>query len=94
MTSIFKDNKGNTYRIETCKYCTDYKGRPKPILPEDIRDAKKMPDGSYKCLTCQTEEIQDMIVRVTPNSDRAKEIIAERAAKQKKELEFKRLNQK
>jgi hypothetical protein len=32
-----------------------------------------------------------MIVRVTPNSDRAKEIIAERAAKQKKELEFKRL---
>jgi hypothetical protein len=31
-----------------------------------------MPDGSYKFLTCQTEEIQDMIVRVTPNSDRAK----------------------
>jgi hypothetical protein len=52
--------------------------------------AKKMPDGSYKCLTCQTEEIQDMIVRVTPNSDRAKEIIAERAAKQKKDLDFKR----
>jgi hypothetical protein len=72
----------------------NYKGRPKPMLPEDIRDAKKMPDGSYKCLTCQTEEIQDMIVRVTPNSDRAKEIIAERAAKQKKELEFKRLNHK
>ena len=52
--------------------------------------AKKMPDGSYKCLTCQTEEIQDMIVRVIPNSDRAKEIIAERAAKQKKDLDFKR----
>jgi hypothetical protein len=31
------------------------------------------------------------IIKVTPNSDRAKEIIAERAAKQKKELEFKRL---
>jgi hypothetical protein len=30
-----------------------------------------------------------MIVRVTPNSDRAKEIIAERAAKQKKDLDFK-----
>jgi hypothetical protein len=78
-------------RIETFKYCTDYKGRPKPILPEDMQDAKKMPDGSYKCLTCQTEEIQDRIIRVTLNSDRAKEIIAERAAKQKKELEFKRL---
>jgi hypothetical protein len=90
MTNILKDNKGNTYRIQTCKYCTDYKGRPKPVLPEDMQDAKKMPDGSYKCLTCQTEEIQDRIIRVTPNSDRAKEIIAERAAKQKKDLEFKR----
>ena len=48
-----------------------------------------MPDGSYKCLTCQTEEIQDMIVRVTPNSDRAKEIIAERREREKRKLEFK-----
>jgi hypothetical protein len=36
-----------------------------------------MPSGDYKCLTCQEEEIQDRIVRVTPNSQRAKEIIAE-----------------
>jgi hypothetical protein len=43
-----------------------------------------MPDGSYKCLTCQTEEIQDTIVRVTPNSDRAKEIIAERREREKR----------
>jgi hypothetical protein len=91
MTNILKDNKGNTYRIQTCKYCIDYKGEPKPIPPEDMWGAKKMPDGSYKCLTCQTEEIQDRIIKVTPNSDRAKEIIAERAAKQKKELEFRRL---
>jgi hypothetical protein len=90
MTSILKDNKGGIYHIQTCKYCTDYKGRPKPILPEDMRDAKKMPDGSYKCLTCHTEEIQDMIVRVTPNSDGAKEIIAERKEAERKELEFKR----
>ena len=90
MTSILRDNKGNMYNIETCKYCRDYKGRPKPILPEDMWDAKKMPDGSYKCLTCQTEEIQDMIVRVTPNSDKAKEIIAERKEVERKSLEFKR----
>lgn len=33
-------------------------GSPKPILPEDMWGAKKMTDGSYKCLTCQTEELQ------------------------------------
>jgi hypothetical protein len=33
-----------------------------------------MPSGDYKCLTCQEEEIQDRIVRVTPNSQRAREI--------------------
>ena len=52
--------------------------------------AKKMSDGSYKCLICQTEEIQDKIIKVTPNSDRAREIIAEVKKKEKKELEFKR----
>jgi hypothetical protein len=36
-----------------------------------------MPSGDYKCLTCQEEEIQDKIVKVTPDSQRAKEIIAE-----------------
>jgi hypothetical protein len=90
MTSILRDNKGSIYHIQTCKYCTDYKGRPKPILPEDMWGAKMMPDGSYKCLTCQTEEIQEGIFRVTPNSDRAKEIIAERREAERKELVFKR----
>jgi hypothetical protein len=89
--NILKDNKGNTYRIETCKYCTDYKGQPKPILPEDMSRAIRMPDGSYKCEPCLIEEIQNKIVKVTPNSERAKQILAERAAKQKKELEFKRM---
>ena len=78
MTNILRDNKGGIFHIRTCKYCTDYKGRPKPILSEDMWGVKKMPDGSYKCLTCQTEEIQDMIVRVTPNSIRTKEIFEER----------------
>jgi hypothetical protein len=36
-----------------------------------------MPDGSLKCYTCQTEELQSRIVRVTPNSQRVREIIAE-----------------
>lgn len=40
-----------------------------------------MPDGSFKCETCQNEELKDRIVRVTPNSDRAKEISAERNRK-------------
>jgi hypothetical protein len=88
MTNILKDNKGNTYRIETCKYCLDYKGQPKPILPEDISRAIRMPDGSYKCEPYQIEEIQNRIVKVTPNSESAKQILAERAAKQKKELEL------
>jgi hypothetical protein len=88
--NILRDNKGNTYRIETCKYCTDYKGQPKPILPEDLPRAIRMPDGSYKCEPCQIEEIQDKIVKVTPNSDSAKRILAERSAKQKKDLELKR----
>jgi hypothetical protein len=88
MTNILRDNKGNTYRIETCKYCTDYKGQPKPILPEDMSRAIRMPDGSYKCESSQIEEIQNRIVKVTPNSESAKRILAERAAKQKKDLEF------
>jgi hypothetical protein len=92
MVSILKDNKGNTYRIETCKYCTDYKGNPKPIMPEDLSRAIRMPDDSYKCESCQIEEIQNRIVKITPNNQRAKEIIAERKLKQQKELEFKRMD--
>jgi len=38
--------------IKTCKYCLDYKGHPKPIAPEDMKHASRMPDGSYKCGVC------------------------------------------
>jgi hypothetical protein len=56
----------------------------------DPNDTKAvLTDQGWKCGNCIERELQDRIVRVTPNSDRAKEIIAERAAKQKKELEFK-----
>jgi hypothetical protein len=88
--NILGDNKGNTYRIETCKYCTDFKGQHKPISPEDLPRAIRMPDGSYKCEPCQIEEIQNKILKVTPNSDSAKRIMAERATKQKKDLELKK----
>jgi hypothetical protein len=88
--NILRDNKGNTYRIETCKYCQDSRGQPKLILPEDQSRAIRMPDGSWKCEPCQIEEIQNKIVKVTPNSESAKQILAERAAKQKKDLEVKR----
>ena len=87
--AILRDNKGNMFRIETCKYCTNYKGQPKPILPEDMWGAKKMTDGSYKCLTCQTEELQIKILNVTPNSQRAQEIRSERQLKEHKELQLK-----
>jgi hypothetical protein len=90
MTNILKDRDGSTYHIEMCKYCTDYKGQPKPILPGDLSRVIRMPDGSWKCEPCQIEEIENKIIRVTPNSDSAKRILAERAAKQKKDLEFKR----
>ena len=92
--AILRDNKGNMSRIETCKYCTDYKGQPKPILPEDMWGAKKMTDGSYKCLTCQTEELQTKILKVTPNSQRAQEIRSERQLKEHKELQLKMFEDK
>jgi hypothetical protein len=90
MINLLKDNKGNTLRVETCKYCLDPRGKPKIILPEDLPSAIRMPDGSYKCEPCQIEEIQNKILKVTPNSDSAKRITAERTAKQKRDLELRK----
>jgi hypothetical protein len=90
MINLLKDSKGNSLRVETCKYCNDFRGQPKLILPEDMAFAIRMPDGSYKCEPCQIEEIQNKIVKVIPNSHRVKEILQERAAKQKKDLELKK----
>jgi hypothetical protein len=90
MVNILKDNKGNSFRVETCKYCLDPRGKPKIILPEDMASAIKMPDGSWKCEPCQIEEIQNKILKVTPNSESARRIMLERAAKQKKEMELKK----
>ena len=52
-------------------------------------DAKKMTDRSYKCLTCQTEELQIKILNITPNSQRAQEIRSERQLKEHRELQLK-----
>jgi hypothetical protein len=81
-----------TKRAHLCFFCDP--GITHIIDPISYpNDTYAHPDnlGRWKCGTCIEREIQDKIVKVTPNSDRAKEIIAERASKQKKELEFKRL---
>lgn len=70
-------------RVKSCKFCLDFKGQPKPISPENFYRAKRMPDGSFKCHICQEEELKDRIVRVTPNSIRAREIIEERESKKR-----------
>ena len=44
-------------RIESCKYCLDKKGRPKPIWPEDMKHARKMGDGSWMCGYCVAERL-------------------------------------
>ena len=75
-----------TQKVKTCSYCTDYKGHSKIILPEKLPDAIRMPNGSYKCQICQNEELKDRIVRVIPNSDRAKEILAEREIKKNRRV--------
>ena len=44
-------------RIQSCSYCVDKRGRPKPIWPEDMKHARKMEDGSYMCGYCMTERL-------------------------------------
>jgi hypothetical protein len=56
MTNKGKD-KGKISRIELCKYCVDYRGRPKPIMPEQMKHARKMGDGSFMCGVCITERL-------------------------------------
>ena len=58
MTNILIDSRdGKRYKIEMCKYCLDYKGQPKPILPEDMKHEKKMQDGSWMCGYCINERL-------------------------------------
>jgi hypothetical protein len=61
-------------KVYHCPWCKEGSGL---ILPQDLYKAIRMPDGSLKCEVCQKEELQSRIVRVTPNSQRAREIVAE-----------------
>jgi hypothetical protein len=61
-------------RVYHCKWCSEGSGL---ILPEDLRDAIRMPDGLLKCKTCVDLDHRDRIVKVTPSSRRAQEIKAE-----------------
>jgi hypothetical protein len=67
--AILRDIKtGERFNIRLCKFCTDYKGAPKPIMPDDFL-ARKEKDGSYKCGVC---------VEANPNSEKAQAIIKRR----------------
>jgi hypothetical protein len=39
-----------TRRVKTCKYCLDFHGNPKLIMPKNQHLAKRMPSGDYICL--------------------------------------------
>jgi hypothetical protein len=59
------------------------------VYPNDIIAEKGTKPGKWKCGNCQEKELQDRIIRVTPNSQRAKEIIAERKSNEQKDRAFK-----
>ena len=61
-------------RVYHCPYCSEGSGL---ILPEDLSKATRMPDGSLMCYTCRYERLKDRIVKISPDSTRAKEIVAE-----------------
>ena len=76
--AILRDIKtGERFNIRLCKFCTDYKGSPKPIMPDDLL-ARKEKDGSYKCGVCVQEDIDSAIIKANPNSDKSQKIIARR----------------
>ena len=74
--AILRDIKtGERFNIRLCKFCTDYKGSPKPIMPDDFL-ARKEKDGSYKCGVCVQEDIDSAIIKANPNSEKARNILA------------------
>jgi hypothetical protein len=64
----------NALRIYHCPYCNEDSGI---ILPEDLSKERRMSDGSLMCCSCCYERLKDRIVKILPDSTRAKEIIAE-----------------
>lgn len=81
------NNNISTKRGHLCSYC-------KPgvthiidpsLYPNDVI-AKEVEKGKWKCGNCQETEAADLILKTTPNSDRAKEIRAERKKKKNHEM--------
>jgi hypothetical protein len=71
---ILKDTRtGETFRVQKCKYCDH---EPALVYPWD-KMAQRIDDSSYKCGPCSKGDLENRIVKVTPNSERAKEIIVE-----------------
>ena len=70
-------------RVHTCAYCS---GKVHIIDPRSYpNDVMAVKDKlGWKCGDCIDNEIKDRIIRVIPDSDRAKEIIAERERESKK----------
>lgn len=64
--------------VKSCSFCTDDNGHTKTgfIFPEDTLACREA-DGRWKCGTCVQNDLRKKIVSVTPNSQRAREIIAE-----------------
>ena len=80
--AILRDIKaGERFNIRLCKFCTDYKGAPKPIMPDDFL-ARREKDGSYKCGVCVQEDIDSAIIKANPNSEKARNILARRQREQ------------
>lgn len=65
-------------KLNSCSFCTDDDGHAKTgfIFPEDTL-AYREPGGKWKCGTCVENDLRKKIVSVVPNSQRAKEIVAE-----------------
>jgi hypothetical protein len=78
-------------KVNTCSFCTP--GVTHIINPIDYpNDSLAHPDnlGKWKCGNCIEKELQDKIVKVTPQSNRAKEILRERAIKHQIEMQKKK----
>ncbi len=77
MTGGGNKTRGERYFIRTCKYCLDYKGAPKPIMPDDML-MRRESDGSYRCGVCVSEQVENAILKSDPASEKARNIMQRR----------------
>jgi hypothetical protein len=89
--AILKDAKtGETFKVQKCKY---YGHEPALVYPWDNM-AQRIDDGSLKCRPCCIRDLEDRIIRVTPKSERACEILEENRLVQRWNKHAARLNRK